>query len=267
VRRYRSIENGVELVEVKRSTFIRADGTSRLWRDYRAWRALGNVPEPPTPRPYASEPGSTRNLLIVGAGGFGREVHSMTRSARGSDVKWRVGGFLNDLPDALVGFEGFPSILAGTDYAPRENDVFICAIGDVKGRRAVCDKLRNKGAEFINLINDAALISGAAKLGTGVIIEAFTGVAANAQIRDFSTILAHTTIGHDVKIGSCVQISPYCDIHGWAEIGDGCLIGSHAVILKNVKVGKGATVGAGSVVIQDVPPGATVFGVPAKQIC
>jgi sugar O-acyltransferase (sialic acid O-acetyltransferase NeuD family) len=177
-----------------------------------------------------------------------------------------VAGFLNDITDALDGFEGFPPIMAGTDYVPRGNDAFICAIGDVKGRKAVCEKLRAKGADFINLVSEAALISGAAILGKGIIIEAFTGVAANAQIKDFSTILAHTTIGHDAKIGSCVQISPYCDIHGWVEIGDGCLIGSHAVILKNIKVGDGATVGAGSVVIQDVPPGATVFGVPAKQI-
>jgi len=267
LRRYRSIENGVELLEGNRSTFIRADGSSSLWRDFRAWQALGNVPEPALPRPYAFEAGRTRNLFIVGAGGFGREVYSMTRTSRGSDVQWRVVGFLNDIANALDQFEGFPPILAGTDYAPRENDAFICAIGDVKGRRAVCEKLRGKGAEFINLVSDAALISGAAILGAGIIIEAFTGVAANAEIKDYSTILAHTTIGHDVKIGSCVQISPYCDIHGWAEIGDGCLIGSHAVILKNVKVGEGATVGAGSVVIQDVPPGATVFGVPAKQIC
>ena len=261
------MENGVELVEENRSRFIRADGSSSLWRDYLAWHALGNMPEPPLPRPYEFEPGRTRDLWIVGAGGFGREVYSMTRSARGSDVQWRVAGFLNDVADALDRFDGFPPIMAGTDYAPQENDAFICAIGDVKGRKLVCERLREKGAEFINLISEAALLSGSAKLGKGNIIEAFAGIAANAQIENFSTVLAHTTIGHDVKIGNCVQISGYCDIHGWVEIGDGCLIGSHAVILNKIKVGEGATVGAGSVVIQDVPPGSTVFGVPAKRIC
>jgi sugar O-acyltransferase (sialic acid O-acetyltransferase NeuD family) len=267
LRRYRSVEYGVELVEEERSIFIRPDRNNSLWRDYLAWQALGNAPEPPLTRPYPFEAGRTMNLLIVGAGGFGREVYSMTRSARGSDVRWRVCGFLNDIAEALDGFEGFPPIVAGTDYAPRENDAFICAIGDVKGRKKVCEKLREKGAEFINLISEAALISGAAILAKGIIIEAYAGIAANARIADFSTILAHTTIGHDVKIGSCVQISSYCDIHGWAEIGDCSLIGSHAVILKGIKVGEGATVGAGSVVIQDVPAGATVFGIPAKRIC
>ncbi|MGB8169066.1 MAG: acetyltransferase [Chthoniobacteraceae bacterium] len=264
--RYRSIENGVELVEAGRSTFVHADVTSSAWRDYIAWNAIGNPPEPRVPRPYAFYAGATKRLWIIGAGGFGREVFSMTQSARGAGVEWRVAGFLNDIQDALDGFDGFPPIADGTDYEPQPDDVFVCAIGDVNGRRKVCEKLRTRGAEFINVISEGAMISGAAKLGTGLIIEAFTGVAANAQIGDCTTILGHTAIGHDVKIGRYSQVSSYCDVHGWAEIGEGCLIGSHAVILTKVKIGAGATVGAGSVVISDVPPGATVFGVPAKRI-
>ena len=264
--RYRSIENGVELIETGRSTFIRCDATSGAWRDYLAWIAIGNAPEPPAPRPYAFNAGATRNLWIIGAGGFGREVFSMTHLARGADVEWRVAGFLNDIKDSLDGFDGFPAIAGGTDYVPQSGDVFICAIGDVNGRRMVCEKFRARGAEFINIMSERALISGAAQLGSGIIVEAFTGIAANAHVGDFTTILGHSTIGHDVKIGRFSQISPYCDIHGWVQIGEGCLIGSHAVILTKVKIGDGATIGAGSVVISDVPAGATVFGVPAKRI-
>ena len=264
--RYRASEHGVEWIRGSRSTFIPAEPGNALWRDHEAWRALGHECEPPLPHPYELSTGHHRRLWIVGAGGFGREVFAMSRSARGADVEWRVAGFLNDLKDALDDFAGYPAIAGGTDYAPQPMDVFICAIGDVKGRRMVCEKLRARGAEFINLISDGALISGAAELGSGLIVEAFTGIAANARVGDFTTILGHTTIGHDVRVGRFSQISPYCDIHGWAEIGEGCLIGSHAVILTKVKIGDGATVGAGSVVISDVPPGATVFGVPAKRI-
>jgi sugar O-acyltransferase (sialic acid O-acetyltransferase NeuD family) len=264
--RYRSTEHGVERIEGGRSTFIPADPTNAAWRDFLAWSALGHVHGPRAPRPYSFDAGATKKLWIVGAGGFGREVFSMTHSARGADVAWRVAGFLNDIKDSLDGFEGYPAIAGGTDYEPQHGDAFICAIGDVHGRRMVCEKFRARGAEFINVISEGARISGAAQLGAGLIVEAFTGIAANARIGDFTTILGHSTIGHDVHIGRYSQISPYCDIHGWAQIGEGCLIGSHAVILTKVKIGHGATVGAGSVVLKDVPPGATVFGVPAVRV-
>ena len=263
---YRTTDQGIERLDSSGSTFIQRDPASSAWRDFTGWAALGNVPEPALPRPYAVYTDKTRKLWIIGAGGFGREVFTMTHSARGADVEWRVAGFLNDIQDSLDGFDGFPPIADGTDYEPQHDDVFICAIGDVEGRRMVCEKFRARAAEFVNIVNERALISGAARLGTGLIVEAFTGIAANAEIGDFTTILSHSTIGHDVKIGRYSQISPYCDIHGWAEVGEGCLIGSHAVILTKVKIGSGATVGAGSVVISDVPAGATVFGVPAKRI-
>lgn len=263
---FRTTDHGIERVEAGCSTFIPRDPASSAWRDFLAWEKMGHRPETQQPRPFAFDAGATRKLWIIGAGGFGREVFSMTHSARGADVEWRVAGFLNDIKDSLDGFDGFPAIGGGTDYEPQMGDAFICAIGDVKGRRMVCEKFVARGAEFANLISEGAMISGAAQLGRGIIVEAFTGIAANANVGDFTTILGHTTVGHDVKIGRFSQISPYCDIHGWAEIGEGCLIGSHAVILTKVKIGDGATIGAGSVVIKDVPAGATVFGVPAMRI-
>ena len=264
--RYRSIEMGVELIENERSTFIPSDPANAVWQDFLSWSTLGQTSEPPLPQFYSSDKGAIGRLFIIGAGGFGREVFSMTHTALGADTEWRVAGFLNDIKEALDPFNGYPQILADTSYQPQITDVFICAIGDVRWRRIVCEKFRNRDAKFINIINEGARISGAATIGTGVIVEAFTGIAANAHIGNFTTILGQTTIGHDVKVGQYCQISPYCDIHGWAEIGDECLIGSHSVVLKKVKIGVGATVGAGSIVISDVPAGATVFGVPAKRI-
>jgi sugar O-acyltransferase (sialic acid O-acetyltransferase NeuD family) len=266
MKQYRATEKGVELVGKHCSTFIPPDPTSNAWRQFLAWQNQGYVPEPASPRPYPSDSGSVKRLWIVGAGGFGREVFSMAASARGSGVDWKVAGFLNDIPDALKDFPGLPPILGGTDYQPQEDDVFICAIGDAAGRLEVCAKLRARGARFINLVQPSTLIAGNATLGEGIIVEAFSGIGANSRIGDFSTILGHVSIAHDVSLGAGVQVSPFACLLGRVEVGDGVLIGSHAVLLPGVKVGAGATIGAGAIVLKNVGSGETVFGVPAVRL-
>ena len=54
--------------------------------------------------------------------------------------------------------------------------------------------------------------------------------------------------------------------HGTPVIGDNVLIGANATIAGGIKVGNNATIGAMSLVIEDVPEGATVVGIPAKPI-
>ncbi len=263
---YRLAEHGVEYLEPGRSTFIAENPGHGPWRDFQSWCALGNQPLPSRQRPgiaYAER----KKLWIIGAGGFGREVYGMSQTALGRGTQWVVAGFLNDLPDALADYPDLPPIVADTDYEPAANDLFVCAVGtNVTGRKALCAKFKARGARFANLIHQGALVSETAVFGEGIILEAFTGIGANCVVGDFTSILSHVSIGHDVKIGASVLVASFANILGRVEVGDGCVIGSHAVILPGMKIGAGATVGAGSVVISHVSEGATVFGVPAKQI-
>jgi sugar O-acyltransferase (sialic acid O-acetyltransferase NeuD family) len=257
---YQLNDSGVTRKQGRESTFIRNDASQPAWHEYLTWRALGNIPLAATPRRELTR------VLIVGAGAYGRELLSMSKSAIGHGSAWQVAGFLNDIPDSLDAYPGLPPIVGSTDHEPCEGEVFICAIGEAAGRRKVCEKLEKRGAVFMNLTQESVMIAASATFGHGVIMECYTGVGANSRVGDFTTILTHANIAHDVKIGRFVQISPFAAILGWAEIGDEVTIGTHAVILPHVKVGARATVGAGSVVIKDVPPGATVFGSPAVRI-
>lgn len=263
---YRHAECGIERIESGRSTFIAHDPRQPAWREYEAWRAAGNEPALAAIRPAFPVAPKPKKLWIIGAGGFGREVFGAAKSAIGCGTEWEVAGFLNDIADALDAFPEFPRIAAGTGYEPQEDDVFTCAIGDMPGRRIVCERFRAHGARFINLVQTHAFLSPSVTLGEGVIVEALAGIGAGACIGDFSTVLSHANIGHDSHIGAYVSVAPFAAILGRTSVGDGVTLGCHAVVLPDVKIGPGATIGAGSVVVKDVPAGATVFGVPAVRI-
>lgn len=75
-------------------------------------------------------------------------------------------------------------------------------------------------------------------------------------------------IGDDVKIYQNVTIGGQGGTHDNSQplIGDRVFIGCHSCILGGVKVGNDVTIGANSVVINDIPDGATVVGSPARVI-
>ena len=95
----------------------------------------------------------------------------------------------------------------------------------------------------------------AARIGCGVMFDHATGlvVGETAVIEDDVSILHGVTLGGTGKDGG--------DRH--PKIRRGVLIGANASIIGNIEIGEGAKVGAGSVVMKDVPPHVTVAGVPA----
>ena len=98
----------------------------------------------------------------------------------------------------------------------------------------------------------------AARMGKGIMLDHATGlvIGETAVVGDNVSILQSVTLGGTGKVEG--------DRH--PKIGDGVLISAGAKILGNIRVGEGAKVGAGSVVLEDVPAHTTVAGVPAKVV-
>lgn len=208
-----------------------------------------------------------RHLIIIGARGFGREVYNIALESIGYGEYFDIKGFLDDKLDALDPYEGYPAIISSVEnYSPVENDVFICALGDVKWKKYYTQMILDKGGEFITLIHKRAFISKNVKVGLGTIISNQCMVSCDVTIGKYSTLQPHVLIGHDNIIGEYCQINSNSTTGGNVYICDFVTIHTSAVILPKAKIGEFAIVGAGSVVLRNVPTKTIVFGNPAKKI-
>ncbi len=208
-----------------------------------------------------------KNLIIIGARGFGREVHQLAKRCSQNQNNFVIKGFLDDKYDALNQFDGYPPIIDSVEnYTPQKDDVFICALGNVHDKIKYSELIQNKGGQFVTLVNPKAVVPKTVKLGVGCIIDYNAAISPEVEIGNFVTIMLQSVIGHDCTIGDWCHLSPFVFLGGHVLVEEKVQIHTRATVLPGIRIGENSTLGAGSVVISDVKPGTTVFGNPAKKI-
>jgi sugar O-acyltransferase (sialic acid O-acetyltransferase NeuD family) len=207
-----------------------------------------------------------RRLLIIGAGGWGREVLAQLQVDPDCHKAWTIDGFLDNRPDILDGLGCDVQIVGDPmTWQRRDGEVFVCAVGDPRGRQRYSQPLLDQDAEFITVLTNVYLTP-RVHFGRGCFLSHRVQLSTDVWIGDFANIHGNTMLGHDVRIGRYAQIGAMVFIGGGARIGDYATVHPHATILRGIEIGEGATVGAGAVVVKNVPAGATVFGNPARVI-
>jgi sugar O-acyltransferase (sialic acid O-acetyltransferase NeuD family) len=210
-----------------------------------------------------------KNLLIIGARAFGREIYNMALQTKEYNTEWIVKGFLDDDKSAISEFASdYPPVIDSVkNYNIQPNDVFICALGDPKRKKQYIQEILLKGGKFINIIHPSAVINPInVNLGTGVIICPFTYISNDTTIGNFVTIQTHVALGHDVVIGDYCQINALSFLGGYAKIGSETIMNPSANILPKKSIGSNSSIGINSSVLTNVGDNSSVYGNPAKRI-
>ncbi|MFV8440724.1 acetyltransferase [Flavobacterium sp. LB2P44] len=208
-----------------------------------------------------------KNLIIIGARGYGREVYNLALQCEGYNKNYVIKGFLDDKLEALVGFENYPEIISNVEsYEIQDGDIFTCALGSVKWKKYYVEMILSKRGIFINLIHPTLIFNSNVKMGNGLIIFMYSNISNDCSIGDFVTIQSFVGIGHDSKVGDWCHINAFSFMGGFAILEDQVCLNTRATVLPNVIVHEGATVGAASLVIKNVKANTTVFGIPATVL-
>ncbi|HZK12864.1 MAG TPA: acetyltransferase [Atribacterota bacterium] len=206
------------------------------------------------------------NIIIVGAGGFGREVYLWAKKSFSTN-HYKIKGFLDDNPRILDIYNMDVGVVGNLDNYKIENqDRFLFAIGDIDIKKRLIIKMKKRGAKFLTLIHPTAIVADTAKIGEGVVICPFCLVSDNVRLDDFVMMNAYSSCGHDGRIGKYCILSSYTAIAGFALLEDEVFLGLHATVVPGKRVGYKSKVSANSVVMRDVPANKIVFGVPGKAI-
>lgn len=208
-----------------------------------------------------------KNLIIIGAGGYGREVSEFAKKARGYGEEFVVKGFIDDTEEPLGRFSGYPSVVGRImDYVPQPSDVFVCAIGDVMGRKKCTEMIEARGGQFISLISMNTACRHGASIGRGCVIQGGCCLSCDCIIDDHVHMQGMDIIGHDARIGKWSFLHTGVHLGGGALVGEGVHLYPYAIVHPRKKVGDYATVGAGAFVIRNIPAHRTVYGNPAKLL-
>jgi sugar O-acyltransferase (sialic acid O-acetyltransferase NeuD family) len=200
---------------------------------------------------------SKEKIIIVGAGGLGREIAA---GIRRYDLPFEIVGHVDDE-------KAGPRILGPiANHIPDPEVRYITCFGDGAARYRIRTMLAERGARFTTVVSPTVHAVTPLENLTNCLIVGSCSISNDTTFGSDILIQTLAVLGHDVILGSGVTISAQAFIGGNAVLEDLCTIHPHATVLPRVRIGKGAVVGAGSVVIRDVAPYTTVFGAPAKVI-
>lgn len=210
-----------------------------------------------------------QKVVIIGTGGFGREVLDVIEAVNQVQPTYQMLGFITEPGYQQPGDRiNEAPVLGYYDWleANRHEVKAICGVGAPAVRRRLVRKAEAMGVAFFSLVHPRAVLTRWVILGSGSIITAGCILTNNIRIGNHVHLNLDCTVGHDAVLEDFVTVSPGVHISGNVTLERGCFIGTGASLIEGKTTGEWSVVGAGSVVVKDIPPNATAVGIPAKEV-
>jgi sugar O-acyltransferase (sialic acid O-acetyltransferase NeuD family) len=210
-----------------------------------------------------------KDIVILGAGGLGREVLFELRELNKRGAGFNILGFADDSPDMNGKTINGVSVLGGSDWLKRCGKPLcvVIAVGSARVRRMLYERIRtNANLSFPNIIAHDVICSENVTFGEGCIVCFSDVFTVDIRVGSFVLVNNACTIGHDAVLDDFVTLYPGVKVSGNVHIKEDCEIGAGSCIIQGKTVGENTIVGAGAVVIDNLPACCTAVGVPARVI-
>ncbi len=198
-----------------------------------------------------------KSLSIIGSGGHAKVIIE-TAELSGFNIEDVYDDDVRKVNSYVGGYKVKATVTNNS------SEYSIIAIGDNKTRRNMC--FNNSNAKWATIIHPSSIISKNVLIGEGTVVMAGVIIQSGAKIGKHCILNTGASIDHDCVIDDFVHISPKCGLAGAVFIGEGTSIGIGSSIIPNISIGKWSIIGAGSVVVNDLPDYCTAVGAPSKAI-
>jgi sugar O-acyltransferase (sialic acid O-acetyltransferase NeuD family) len=211
----------------------------------------------------------SKKIVIIGAGGCGRELLDVFEAYNQEKAQYEVLGFIVQKEYALAGemVNGYP-VLGDFEWFDKNARYVhaVCAVGASHHRHRLVNIASSFNVKFCSVIHPSVLKSRWVDIGAGSVIGAGCVLTTQIKIGNHVYVNYGCTIGHDVVLEDFTTVLPGAHISGSVTVHTGCYIGTGVSVIEKIYLGEWSIVGAGSTIIKDVPANSTVVGSPGRVV-